>query len=169
MPWWAQACKHLCLKVTYIGAAHIFKSLECNTSLEELELTSYSDDMEYYNFAHSLLGDAVEGDYDTLGCVVEEMLTVNQTLRVLSLQSYHLSDVTIGHIATGLARNSSIKQLILKSNRITSTGAVHVFKSLEHNTSLEELDLSSNNFSRYKSATEEDNAPGLCYGRDVDY
>ena len=145
--------KQLKLKVpTDIGVAHIFKSLKYNTSLEELELTS----ADYLHMkCLALPGNAIEGDHDALGCVVEEMLTVNQTLRVLSLQNYHLSDESIGHFATGLAKNSSIKRLILKSNRITSIGAVHIFKSLEHNTSLEELDLSSNDFSRCQSATEE--------------
>ena len=108
--------KQLNLKVlTGAGAAHIFESLKYNTSLEELELTSYSDDMEYYIFAHSLLGDAVEGDRDALGCVVEEMLTVNQTLKSLNLQKYSLNIMIIDHMSAALAKNSSINRLVLKA------------------------------------------------------
>ena len=120
-------------RITGVRAAHIFKSLEHNTSLEELDV-SVSDEVYYFN------------DDEALGCAVEGMLTVNQTLRIVNLQDCHLNDVVTGHIANGLAKNNSVNQLSMKSNRITSVGAAHIFKSLEHNTSLEELDLSSNEF-----------------------
>ena len=135
-------------EITSVGAAHIFKSLKHNTSLEELDLSSN----EFYQYRT-----ATNDDSEALGCAVEGMLTVNQTLRILKLQDCHLDDVIAGHIATGLTKNSSLKQLNLKSNRmLTSTGAARIFKSLKHNTSLEELDLSSNKFNQYRSAANDD-------------
>ena len=128
---------------TSVGAAHIFESLEHNTSLEELDLSS--NDFSYYQYANN----------EALGCAVEGMLTVNQTLRILNLQDCHLHDATAGHIATGLTKNNSVKQLNLSLSRITVVGAAHFFKSLEHNTSLEKLDLSSNDFSYYQYANNE--------------
>ena len=134
--------------LTGTGAARIFKSLEHNTSLEELDLSSN----KFYQYRT-----ATNDDSEVLGCAVEGMLTVNQTLRILKLQDCHLNDVITGHIATGLTKNSSLKQLNLKSNRmLTGTGAARIFKSLEHNTSLEELDLSSNKFYQYRTATNDD-------------
>ena len=129
-------------RITNIGTVYIFKSLEHNTSLEELELSLSSNNFSYYP-SHS-------DNSEALGCAMEGMLTVNQTLRILNLQNCHLNDVIAGHIAAGLAKNSSVKQLNLKSNRITITGAAHIFRSLEYNSNLEELDLSSNElFSHY--------------------
>ena len=131
-------------RITSVGAAHIFKSLEHNTSLKELDLSS--------NIFSSHYRTATNDDSEALGCAVEGMLTVNQTLRILELQDCQFNDMLAGHIGTGLAKNSSLKQLNLKSNRITSVGEAHIFKSLEQNTSLEELDLSSNQlFSHYRS------------------
>ena len=134
-------------RITSVGAAQIFKSLAHNSNLEELDLSSNELFSHYQN------------DSQELGCAVEEMLTVNRTLRILKLQDCHLHDVIAGHmyIANGLAKNSSVKQLNLKGNRITSVGAAHIFRSLEHNTSLEELDLSSNELlSHYRTVTKDD-------------
>ena len=122
------------LKITGVGAARIFKSLEHNTSLEELHLSFFS-----------LL--ATYKDDEALGCAVEGMLTVNQTLKILNLQGYHVNDEIAGCIATGLAKNSSVKQLHLKSNKITTVGAVNIFNSLlKRETSLEKLHLSTDQF-----------------------
>ena len=137
--------------LTSTGAAHIFKSLEHNTSLEELELSSN----EFYQYRST-----ANDDSEALGCAVEGMLKVNQTLRILNLQGYRLNSEIAGHIATGLAKNSSVKQLNLKSTSITSVGAAHIFKSLEHNTSLEELDLSSNKFFSRSSKSNDSEALG---------
>ena len=123
---------------TSVGAARIFKSLEQNSSLEELDLSLNGFFSHYQTMTN-----------DELGCAVEEMLTTNQTLRILNLQDCALDDVIAGHIATGLTKNTSVKQLNLKSNSITSVGAVQIFKSLEHSTSLEELDLSLNRFTSF--------------------
>lgn len=67
--------KKIILKVTSVDAGHIFKSLVHNTNLEELELSL--NDAPYY---HSAKNDEV------LGCVMQKLLIVNKTLRVLHLQ-----------------------------------------------------------------------------------
>ena len=140
------------LKITSVGAARLFKSLEHNTSLEELHLSFFS---------------LFENDEAlALGCAVERMLTINQTLRILHLQGYHVNDKFACHIANGLAKNSSVKQLNLKSNKITTVGAVSIFESLEgRKTNLEKLHLSSDQFlpssnhsSSHSSSYEPDNS-----------
>ena len=117
--------KQLVLKVTGIGAARIFKSLKCNTNLNELDLC--------YSYRSARDG---RDDGEALGLAVEEMLTVNQTLKSLNLQNYSLNNMIIDHMSAALAKNSSINRLVLK---VTYIGAVHIFKSLEHNTNLKEL------------------------------
>ena len=82
---------------TSVGAVHIFKSLEQNTSLEELDLSSNI----------FFLQSAKNDDSEVLGRAVEEMLTINQTLRSLNLRDWHLNDVIAHHIANGLQCNSS--------------------------------------------------------------
>ena len=122
----------LILKVTCIGAVHIFKSLEYNTSLEELKLSR-----------HSIIPDS--DSRKAMGFAIQNMLTLNQTLRVLSFQTCSLDDVITNCMLTGLANNSSVKRLNLM---VTSTGpgTAHIFEYLKHNTSLEELELTSNDY-----------------------
>ena len=123
--------QQLTLKVTSVGASHIFKSLECNTTLEELKLS-------FNNFHYN---QPAKHDDEVLGLSVQEMLIVNKTLRALNLQT--CNDVICNHLSTGLAKNCSVKQLVLK---VTNVSATHIiFKSLKHNTNLEELELSSVN------------------------
>ena len=112
------------------GAVSIFRSLEHNTSLEELDLSGNSQ--------------LAEGDNEAVGCGIERMLNVNRTLKVLNLAECRLTSEVVSYFANGLAQNHSVRKVILHSNNIGSTGAVSIFRSLEHNTSLEELDLSGN-------------------------
>ena len=130
------------------GAVSIFRSLEHNTCLEELDLSGNSQ--------------LAEGDSEAVGCAIEKMLNVNRTLKVLNLNLCGCDSAVVTHIAAGLAHNASLAELnignsilntiqncsvnkvVLHLNNIGSTGAVSIFRSLEHNTSLEELDLSGN-------------------------
>ena len=143
--------------ITSVGAVYIFKSLEHNTRLEELDLPFN----KFFHHNHSVKNDHGKA----LGCAVEGMLTLNQTLRILDLRFCHLNDVIAGHIATGLAKNSSVKQLKLSDNRFNSVGAAHIFKSLEKNTSLEELDLSSNEFFSRSAKSNDSEALGCAVER----
>ena len=113
------------------NAVDILKSLEHNTSLEELDLSGNSQ--------------LAEGDSEAVGCAIERILNVNRTLRVLNLQGCVLFTTVITHIATGLAHNASLVELNIggsywRSN-ITSEGWVHLFCN---NTSLKKLDISGN-------------------------
>ena len=112
------------------GAVSIFRSLECNTSLEELDL--------------SWSGQLAGGDSEAVGCAIERMLNVNTTLKVLNLSGCGLTNEVAEFFSNGLAQNCSVQRVALCSNQVASTGAVSIFRSLEHNTNLEELDLSGN-------------------------
>ena len=116
--------------ITSAGAVSIFRSLEHNTSLEELDLS------ENWRLA--------EGDSEAAGCAIERMLNVNRTMKILNLTNCRLTNKVASYFANGLAQNHSVRKVILHSNNIRSTGTVSIFRSLEHNTSLEELDLSGN-------------------------
>ena len=112
------------------NAVDIFRSLEHNTSLEELDLSGNSQ--------------LAEGDSEAVGCAIEKLLNENKTLKVLNLYGCGLTNEVASYIANGLAQNHSVRKVILHSNYIGSSGVVSIFRSLEHNTSLEELDLSGN-------------------------
>ena len=123
------------LNLAYCGlntgvVTHIFRSLEHNTSLEELDLSRNSQ--------------LAEGDSEAVGCAIERMLNENRTLKVLNLYGCRLTNEVVSYFANGLAENHSVRKVVLCSNKIGSTGAMSIFRSLEHNTSLEELDLSEN-------------------------
>ena len=121
--WWGE-------NISSAGVVSIFRSIEHNTTLEELDLSGNSQ--------------LAEGDSEAVGCVIERMLNVNRTLKVLNLSCCRLTNEVASHFANGLARNYSVRNVILHLNIIGSTGAVSIFTSLEHNASLEELDLSEN-------------------------
>ena len=123
-----QALKLEYCNISSTGAVSIFRSLEHNTSLEELDL-----------FGNRQLA---EGDSEAVGCAIERMLNVNKTLKILNLTKCGFTSEVASYFANGLTQNHSVRKLILHSNNIRSTGAVSIFRSLEHNTSLEELDLS---------------------------
>ena len=112
------------------NAVEIFRSLEHNTSLEELDLSGNSQ--------------LAEGDSEAVGCAIERMLKVNRTLKVLNLSGCRFTSEVAAYFANGLTQNCSVKKVVLHSNKIGSCGTVSIFRSLEHNTSLVELDLSGN-------------------------
>ena len=112
------------------GAVSIFRSLEHNTSVEELDLSGNSKLVESYSGA--------------VGCAIERMLNVNTKIKVLNLKCCRLTNEVAFYFANGLAQNQSVNKVSFHSNNIGSTGAVSIFRSLERNTSLEELDLSEN-------------------------
>ena len=117
------------------GAGSIFRLLEHNTSLEELDLSGNSQ--------------LAEGDSDAVGCAIERMLNVNRTLKVLNLCDCRLGTTVVTHTAAGLAHNASLVELnigadSMNRNNITSDGWVQLFKALSSNTSLKKLDISCN-------------------------
>ena len=116
--------------ISSIGVGSIFRSLQHNTSLEQLDLSGNSQ--------------LVVGDSEAVGCAFESMLNVNRTLTLLNLTECGVTSEVASCFAKGLAQNQSVRKVILHSNNIGSAGAVSIFRSLEHNTSLEELDLSDN-------------------------
>ena len=130
--------------LTNTGAVDIFKSLENNSTLEEVDISwmVLPDQQPSVNY-----------NCESLGCAVEKILTVSQTLRRLDLRTCECNDEVAAHIATGLSKNHSLKMLNLSSNcNMSSAGAVKIFKSLESNTSLAELNLSGNILRPHKAS-----------------
>ena len=117
--------------ISSVGAVSVFRSLEHNTSLEELDLSGNSQ--------------LAEGDSEAVGCAIERMLKVNRTLKVLNL-SCGLGTTVVTHTAAGLAHNASLAELNIERNNfgITSEWWVHLFNALCNNTSLKKLDISYN-------------------------
>ena len=114
------------------GAVSIFKSLQQNSSLEELDLS-----WNWY---------LTKDDSEAVGCAIERMLTVNKTIQTLKLQQCGICDKICKKIGVGLAENKCLRVLNISCGSIHSGGAISIFTSLESNTSLEELDLSWNWF-----------------------
>ena len=69
---------------------NIFRSLEHNTSLEELDLSESSQ--------------LADGNSEAVGCAIERMLNVNRTLRVLTLRDCGLDIVLATHIIIQITR-----------------------------------------------------------------
>ena len=146
------------------GAVSILRSLEYNTSLEELDLSENSQ--------------LAKGDSEAVGCALERMLNVNRTLKVLNLRKCGLDTAVATSIFKSLEYNTSLEELDLSQNsqlpkndseavgcaiermlnvnrtlkvlnlskcELDSAVPTSIFKSLQHNTSLEELHLSENN------------------------
>ena len=125
-------------KIGSTGAVSIFMSVECNTSLDKLDLS--------WNWQ------LAEGDNEAVGCAIERMLNVNKTLKVLNLSGCGLDTAVTTHIAAGLAQNASLTELNIADivvnaprNNITSEGWVHMFKALHSSTSLKKLNIGGNN------------------------
>ena len=95
--------------ITGAGAVPIFKTLESNTSLEELDI-SRNNLLQQIQIAQTTLS----------GSFIETMLSINQSLRRLDLSDCKLDDVAAAFIATGLAKNHSLKTLELSWNNITT-------------------------------------------------
>ena len=109
------------------GAMSIFRSLEHNTSVEELNLSENSQ--------------LAEGDSEAVSCAIERMLRVNTRLKVLNLSYCILHTAVDIHIAAGL-EHSSLSELNIEGNRlITSKGWMRIFKHLHNNLSLKKLNI----------------------------
>ena len=116
--------------ISSAGAVSIVRSLEHNTSLEELDL---SENIQL-----------AEDDSEAVGCAIERMLNVNRTLKVLNLSGCGFANEVATYFSNGLAQNCMVQKVALCLNQTGSTGAVNIFRSLENNGSLKELDLSGN-------------------------
>ena len=98
------------------GAVSIFRSLEHNTSLEELDLSGNSQ--------------LAEGDSETVGCAIERMLSVNRTLKMLKLLRSEVTDSMAKHITTGLTKDTSIEKLAMESCTVSGRCAVSLFQQM---------------------------------------
>ena len=70
--------------ISSAAAVSLFRSLEHNTSLGELDLSGNSY--------------LAEGDGEAVGCALERMLNVNRTLKVLNLSGCQVTDLIVKHI-----------------------------------------------------------------------
>ena len=121
--------------ISSTGAVSIFRSLEQNTSLEELDLSGNSQ--------------LTKGESEAVGCAIKRMLIVNKTLKVLNLNEYGIDTTVIIHVTAGLVHNASLAELNIGANifnrkNMTSEGWVHLFKTLCNNTALKKLNISRN-------------------------
>ena len=98
------------------GAVSIFRSLEHNTSLEELDLSGNSQ--------------LAEGDSEAVGCAIERTLNVNRTLKVLNLSGCHVTDPIVKNILTRLTKNTSLVTLDIGSSKLSSSCAVSLFQQM---------------------------------------
>ena len=98
------------------GAVSIFRSLEHNTSLEELDLSGNSQ--------------LAEGDSEAVGCAIERMLNVNKTLKLLNLSACNVTDPIVKHIVTGLMNNISLVTLDMSSSKLSGSCAVSLFQQM---------------------------------------
>ena len=127
-----QALKLKHCNISSTGVVNIFRSLEHNTSLEELDLSENSQ--------------LAKGDSEAVGCAIERILNVNRTLKILNLNCCGIDTAVASHIATGLAHNASLAELnIGKNYLITGERWLHVFKALNNNKSVRKLDISGYN------------------------
>ena len=85
------------------NAVEIFRSLEHNTSLKQLDL-SWNRQL-------------AEGNSEAVGCALERMLNMNRTLKVLNLCDCGLKNVLAISIFRSLESNTSLKELDLSWNR----------------------------------------------------
>ena len=114
------------------SAVSLFKALERNTCLKTLDL----DNNKITAGEHS----------EAVGQAIEGMLRVNQSLQVLKLLRCDLDDTVIGHIATGLTRNTTLQALYIGSNlSVTSDGWAQLFQTIRNGTtSVQNLHISYN-------------------------
>ena len=111
-----QALKLQHCNITCTGAVSIFKSLEHNTSLEELDLSWNSQ--------------LAEDDSEAVGCAIERILNVNRTLAVLNLSGCNITDPVAKHIVTGLTKNTSLVTLVMGSSTLSVSCAVSLFQQM---------------------------------------
>ena len=120
--------------ISSTGAVSIFRSLEHNTSLEELDLSGNSQ--------------LARGDSEAVGCAIERMLNANTTLKVLHLSSCGLNTGVASHTFRSLEHNSSLEKLALSGNSQLAEGdsvavGCAIEKMLNVNRTLKVLNLSS--------------------------
>ena len=108
------------------GAVSIFKSLEHNTSLEELDLSGNSQ--------------LTEGDSEAVGCAFERMLNVNRTLKVLNLSGCNVTDPIVKCILTEVSKNTSLTALDIKSPKLSVSYAVSLFQLMTTHPTLSTVD-----------------------------
>ena len=98
-------------------ATHIFRSLEHNPNLEEVDL-----------FGNSQLAEG--DDSEAVGCAIERMLIVNKTLKTLNLGGCQVIDPTAEHITSGLTRNTSHVTLDMGSCKPSGSCAVFLLQQV---------------------------------------
>ena len=108
------------------NAVHLFRSLEHNTRLEELDLSGNSQ--------------LAEGDSEAVGCVIERMLKVN-TLKELNLNGCQVTEAIGKHIAIGLAKNRSLVTLDLCSSCLSPRCAVSILQQLTTHPTLSSIEV----------------------------
>ena len=102
--------------ISSVGAVSIFKSIEHNTGVEELDLSENSQ--------------LAEGDSEAVGCAIEKMLNVNRTLKVLNLSGCYVTDPIVKHILTGLTNNSSLVRFDIGSPKLSGSCAVSLLQQV---------------------------------------
>ena len=113
---WVQALKLQHCNISSSGAVSIFRSLEHNTSLEELDLSENSQ--------------LAEGDSEAVGCAVERMLSVNRTLKVLNLGDCNITYPIIELILTGMTKNTTLVNLDMGSPKLSGSCAASLFQQM---------------------------------------
>jgi len=114
------------------NAVNLFKSLDYNTNLKELNLSK-----------NTLAVD----DRQAVGCAIERLLRVNTRLKVLDLSACRLDTAVATHIAAGLEHNTSLEELDLSWNSELAVGdseavGCAIERMLRVNTRLKVLNLS---------------------------
>ena len=118
-------------KISSAGVVHIFRSLEHNTSLEELDLSWNSQ--------------LAEGDSEAVGCAIERMLNVNRILKVLNLNRSNVTDPIVKHILTGLTKNTSLETLDMGSPKLSGSCAVSLFQKMTAHPTLSRVHVGEMN------------------------
>ena len=116
-------------EITSVGGAHIFKSLEHNTSLNKL-LLSCNSKLAIHNS-------------ERLGSKLKQMLAANKSLSVLDLSDCGITDVLAQHIASGLVENKTLQALNINSDQLTIEGGGCILLSLQQNEALKILRMFS--------------------------
>ena len=113
-------------------AVEIFRSLEDNSSLKELDLSNNIQ--------------LADGDSEAVGCAIERMLSVNRTLKVFNLRGCGITDLIAKHITTGLTKNISLETLDIRLSKLSSKYAVSLLQQVTtcpalRRVSVDELDV----------------------------
>ena len=131
----SQSVRGLDLRANSIGstgAVSIFRSLQHNTSLEELDISENSQ--------------LAKGDSEAVGCAIERVLNVNKTLKVLNLSECELDTAVATSIFKSLEHNTSLVKLELSENSQLAKDdseavGCEIERMLKVNTALKVLNL----------------------------